>query len=99
MLQEVVIQRDVPARVGMRVVVRKVALSLNPTLAKQSRGRTGTITWIEPSSAEEGVEHGSRVEVVWDGSFEKILGEFRAAHYIEHITLQLRVCSEFVFSF
>lgn len=76
MLQEVVIQKDVPARVGMRVVVRKVAFSLNPDIAKQSRGRTGTITWVEPASAEESIEHGSRVEVVWDGSFKRRLGEF-----------------------
>lgn len=76
MLKEVVIQKDVPARVGMRVVVRKLILSLHPDLAKQSNGKLGTIVWIEPANAHEGIFHGARVEVVWDGSHRRRLGEF-----------------------
>ena len=76
MLKEVVIQKDVPARVGMRVFVRKLSLSLNPELAKQSNGMLGTIVWIQPANAQEGIFHGARVEVVWDGSRRRRLGEF-----------------------
>jgi hypothetical protein len=76
MLKEVVIQKDVPARVGMRVVVRKLILSLHPNLSKQSNGKPGTIVWIEPANAQKGISHGARVEVVWDGSHRRRLGEF-----------------------
>lgn len=78
MLKEVVIQKDVPARVGMRVVFRKLTLSLHPDLAKQSRGKVGTIMWIEPANAQKGKFYGARVEVVWDGSYRRRLGEFLA---------------------
>lgn len=71
---EIVIQKDVPARVGMRVVVRQLALALSPGLDKMSRGRIGTIVFIEPARLEEGVEYASSVEVVWDGSNKKHKG-------------------------
>lgn len=72
---EIVIQKDVPARVGMRVVARQLALTLSPELEKLARGKIGTITYIEPAMLEEGVEYASSVEVLWDGSTKKHKGQ------------------------
>jgi hypothetical protein len=65
---EIVIQKDVPARVGMRVIARPLALALSPELEKISRGNIGSIVSIEGAVLEEGIEYAASVEVVWDGS-------------------------------
>ena len=67
---EIVIQKDVPARVGMRCVPRKLAMTLYPELERMSQGKIGTIMFIEPASNLNGVfrDQGSTCEVSWSKS-------------------------------
>jgi Ran GTPase-activating protein (RanGAP) involved in mRNA processing and transport len=67
---EFVVQKDLPASIGMRVVARKLSLALFPELEEQSRGQVGTIVWIQPAFVKGDVliEQGATVEVVWGPS-------------------------------
>ena len=69
--RELIIQKDLPARVGMRVVGRELSLSLDHVLAKQSGRGPGTIVWMEPANLQENIQHAATVDVIWDSNIKK----------------------------
>ncbi len=69
--RELLIQKDLPARVGMRVVGRELSLSLDHLLAKQSGRGPGTIVWMEPANLQENIQHAETVDVIWDTNIKK----------------------------
>ena len=64
--REKVINQDIDAVVGLRVVLRNLTRSLHPELISDTGGGPGTITWVDGNDLDGDGETGDMCQVRWD---------------------------------